>query len=70
MPEAQKKKTVPFPGVKLGADGLPKDIPTVNMNHPMLPVVEKFLVPAAWFAGGVLISRIFWPRVKHVSFKE
>lgn len=68
MPEAQKK-TVPFPNLK-GANGLPKDVPTVNMNHPMLPVVEKFLVPAAWFAGGVIISRIFWPRVKHVSFKE
>lgn len=68
MPEAQKK-TVPFPGVKR-ADGMPKDVPTVNMNHPMLPVVEKFLVPAAWFVGGVLVSRMFWPRVKHVSFKE
>lgn len=62
-----QKKTVPFPNAKTG---LPKDIPTVNMNHPLTPVVEKFLVPAAWFAGGVLISRIFWPRVKHVSFKE
>ena len=68
MAEAQKK-TVPFPGTK-SPTGLPKDIPTVNMNHPMLPIVEKFLVPAAWFAGGVLISRMFWPRVKHVSFKE
>jgi hypothetical protein len=68
MADAQKK-TVPFPGVK-NLTGLPKDIPTVNMNHPMLPIVEKFLVPAAWFAGGVVISRIFWPRVKHVSFKE
>jgi hypothetical protein len=68
MVDAQKK-TVPFPNLK-GATGLPKDVPTVNMNHPMLPVVEKFLVPAAWFAGGVIISRIFWPRVKHVSFKE
>ncbi len=68
MPEAQKK-TVPFPPPK-GSNGLPKDIPTVNMNHPMIPMVERFLVPAAWFAGGVLVSRIFWPRVKHVSFKE
>lgn len=67
MPEAQKK-TVPFPGAKR-PDGLPKDIPTVNMNHPALPLVEKFAVPFAWFASGVLVARIFWPRTKHVSFK-
>ncbi len=66
MPEAQKK-TVPFPPPK-DSNGMPKGIPTVNMNHPMIPMVERFLVPAAWFAGGVLVSRIFWPRVKHVSF--
>ncbi len=69
MADAQKK-TVPFPGTPPKPSGLPKEIPTVNMNHPMLPIVEKFLVPAAWFTGGVIISRIFWPRVKHVSFKE
>ncbi len=43
-------------------DGLPKGIPAVNMNHPMHPVIDKFVVPASWFIGGMLVSRIFWPR--------
>lgn len=64
MAEAQRK-TVPFPGVK-NPDGLPKNVPTVNMNHPLLPMVEKYAVPAAWFATGVLVARIFWPRKVNV----
>lgn len=60
MADAQKK-TVPFPGTK-NPDGLPKGIPTVNMNHPLHPVIDKFLVPASWFIGGMLVTRIFWPR--------
>lgn len=66
MSQTAPKNSVPFPGAK--KDGLPKDIPTVNMNHPALPLVEKFAVPLAWFTAGFVISRIFWPRTKHINF--
>lgn len=65
MAEPQKK-TVPFPGQK----GMPKDIPTVNMNHPLHPIIDKFAVPAAWFVGGMIISRIFWPRRVGVQMQK
>lgn len=68
MSQAAQQKTVPFPGTK--PTGMPKDVPTVNMNHPALPLVEKFAVPLAWFAAGVVLSRIFWPRTKHVAFSK
>ncbi len=61
-----QKKTVPFPQPK---DGMPKDIPTVNMTHPLAPMIERFAVPALFFVSGVVVSRIFWPRTKHVTFK-
>lgn len=64
MADAQKK-TVPFPG-----KGMPKDIPTVNMTHPFHPVIDKFLVPASWFIGGMVVARIFWPRKVGVRMEK
>ena len=54
------RNTVPFPGPKKNT-GLPKDNPgtTTVTPHLFSPMVEKFLVPAAWFAGGILFSKIF-----------
>jgi hypothetical protein len=51
MAEPQKK-TVQFPGAPP-----PKEIPTVNM-HPMSPLVDKVLVPAAWFVGGIVFAKL------------
>lgn len=52
MAEPQKKNTVPFPGTSQ------KEVPTVNM-HPFAPMVDKVLVPAAWFAGGIIFAKLF-----------
>lgn len=60
----------PFKTAPPKATGMPKGVPTVNMVHPMHPVVDKLLVPAGWFIAGVCFARIFWPSVKHVAFKE
>jgi hypothetical protein len=35
----------------------PKTLPTVNM-HPMSPLVQNFLVPAAWFGAGFLLAKL------------
>jgi len=60
MSQQAQKKTVPFPG-SMKEKGMPKDIPGTMTVTPHLfsPMIEKFLVPAAWFAGGIIFSKIF-----------
>jgi hypothetical protein len=57
MQDNTAKNTVPFPNKK----GMPKDIHGSMTVTPHLfsPMVEKFLVPAAWFAGGIVFAKIF-----------
>jgi len=62
MAQAQSK-TVPFPGSQKQS-GMPENIPgdskgTTVVNHLFSPMVDKFLVPAAWFAGGIIFAKIF-----------
>lgn len=63
MADAQKK-TVQFPGAPA-----PKEIPTVNM-HPMAPLVDKVLVPAAWFVGGIVFAKLLLSKKERVVLKE